>query len=416
MALPESVVIVGAGLAGLRTAETLRALGYEGRLSLVGAEPELPYERPALSKEFLTGRKSQAQLSLRSAEFFEQEGIELTLGRRAEKVAAGRHLLVLDDGSELRWDALVIATGSRPRKLPVQGGALRNLIFLRTLADALELRRRLDEGGRLAMIGAGFVGTEVASTAVARGLDVTLVDPLPLPFERTLGAEVGVLLRERYRDHGVDLRLGRTVSDLAGGVGGGGRLRLDDHSQIEFDTAIAGIGAEPAGELLGRGGIATDASGRTKLPGIYACGDVAEAWRPSLGRRLRIEHWTNAAGQAAAVARSILGEECVHDDVPFFWSDQFGLRLQYVGYAGEWARVELDGDGDSFSARYFDERGRLLAALAANRPAEIAALRRELAEPAPAPASAPSSSRGARSRGRGRGLAVQPARAAATAP
>jgi 3-phenylpropionate/trans-cinnamate dioxygenase ferredoxin reductase subunit len=194
-----------------------------------------------------------------------------------------------------------------------------------------------------------------------------------------LGTEVGTLLAERYRAHGIDLRLGAGVTGFSAGEDGHVRaVRLDDGSEVACDVALVGIGAEPAGELLGVGEIATDASGRTALPDVYACGDVASTWRASLGRRVRVEHWTNAAGQAAAVARTILGEESVHDDVPFFWSDQFGLRLQHVGFASEWARVEIGGGTNAFSARYLDHDGRLLAALGANRPGEIAALRREL--------------------------------------
>jgi len=224
----------------------------------------------------------------------------------------------------------------------------------------------------------------VASTAVSLGLDVSVVEPLATPLERVLGTEIGMLLAERYRAHGVDLRLGIGMTDFARDKSGRLRaLRLSDGSEISCDVAVVGVGAEPAGELLGGREIETDASGRTAHEGIYACGDVASAWRPSLDRRLRMEHWTSAAGQAAAVARTILGEESVHDDVPFFWSDQFGLRLQYVGFASEWASIEIDGGGDNFSVRYFGEDERLLAALVANRPREIAALRRELASSSP---------------------------------
>ena len=204
------------------------------------------------------------------------------------------------------------------------------------------------------------------------------------PLERVLGGEIGMLLAERYRAQGVELRLGTGVTDFA--CDADGRLRaleLTDGSEISCDVAVVGVGAEPAGELLGGREIETDASGRTEHEDVYACGDVASSWRPSLGRRLRMEHWTSAAGQAAAVARTILGEESVHDDVPFFWSDQFGLRLQYVGFASEWAKIEIDGDGDSFSVRYFDEEERLLAALVANRPGELATLRHEITSGSP---------------------------------
>ena len=376
---PGNVVVVGTGLAGLRSAETLRARGYDGRLTLIGEETHLPYERPALSKELLAGKRSPEQLMLRQPEFFRQQQIELALGRRVEKASPERHTLLLSDGRELAWDALVLATGARARRL--RGlDAPAGVHYLRTLNDALSLSAALARGKRLAVVGAGFIGAEVASTAVSLGLDVSVIEPLQAPLERVLGAEIGMLLAERYRAHGVELLLGTGMTGFVSDADGRLRaLQLSDGSQVFCDVAVIGIGAEPAGELLGGREIETDSSGRTEHDDIYACGDVASSWRPSLGRRLRMEHWTSAAGQAAAVARTILGEESVHDDVPFFWSDQFGLRLQYVGFASDWANIEVDGEGDAFSVRYFDEDERLLAALVANRPSEIAALRRELA-------------------------------------
>ena len=380
---PGNIVIVGTGLAGLRSAETLRARGFEGRLTLVGEETQLPYERPALSKELLAGKRVPGQLTLRQPEFFREQQIELALGRRVEQVSPKRRRVLLSDGRELAWDALVLATGARARRL--RGlDTPRGVHYLRTLSDALALRAELTPGKRLAVVGAGFIGAEVASTAVSLGLDVSVVEPMAAPLERVLGSEVGMLLAERYRAQGVELRLGTGVTDFA--CDAHGRLRaleLTDGSEIGCDVAVVGVGAEPAGELLGGREIETDASGRTEYEDIYACGDVASSWRPSLGRRLRMEHWTSAAGQAAAVARTILGEESVHDDVPFFWSDQFGLRLQYVGFASDWAKIEIDGDGDSFSVRYFDEEERLLAALVANRPGELATLRREITSGSP---------------------------------
>jgi 3-phenylpropionate/trans-cinnamate dioxygenase ferredoxin reductase subunit len=234
----------------------------------------------------------------------------------------------------------------------------------------------------LAIIGAGFVGVEVASTALGLGADVTLVDVARTPLERVLGPEVGELLSERYRAHGVDLRLETGlygfVEDRDGRVAA---ITLSDGASVPCDAVLVAIGAEPASELVAAAGkgITTDGCGRTDIAGVYACGDVATAWRASLGRRVRVEHWTSAAGQGAAVAHAILGEECPYDDVPYFWSDQFGFRLQHVGHAEEWDAVELEGDPSCFSARYLDRDGRLLAALLANRPREVGGLRRELA-------------------------------------
>lgn len=368
-----TVLIVGAGLAGSRCAETLRAEGFDGRIVLVGEEPTAPYERPALSKEFLTGERDCVEL--RPADFWEAKGIELRLGVRIESVdLAGRSA-----GAGLAWDSLVIATGARARRLPL---AIPDGVHtLRTLADAESLREELRPGSRLAIVGAGFVGAEVASTATSLGVEVTLLDKARVPLERVLGPEAGSLLAARFEAAGVDLRPGSGLERFR--VAAGGRvsaLELTDGSVVRCDAALVAVGAEPAAELAGDpSGIPTDACGRTGIPDVYACGDVASAWRPSASRRLRVEHWTSAAGQAAAVAHAILGRERPHDDLPYFWSDQFGLRLQYVGHTDEWAGVELEGDEDSFAVRYLDREGRPLAVLLANRPRDVGLARRELA-------------------------------------
>jgi NADPH-dependent 2,4-dienoyl-CoA reductase/sulfur reductase-like enzyme len=371
---PRSVVIVGAGLAGSRCAETLRAEGFDGQVTLVGDEPLGPYERPALSKEFLLGKKER--IELRSADHWAERDIKLVLGHRVETVNPTMGTI---PGAPPA-DALVIATGARARALPFSTPP--GVHTLRTATDARYLREALTSGRRLAVIGAGFVGAEVASTARELGVEVTLIDLEETPLARVLGPEVGTLLADRYRSHGVDLRLGvglgRFLTARSGDLNG---IELTDGSTVRADTAIVAIGAAPACDLLGdpREGIKTDASGRTEHPGVYACGDVACAWRPSLSRHVRVEHWTSAAGQAAAVAHAILGNDRPYDEVPYFWSDQFGARLQHVGHADEVARVEIEGDTGSFTAHYRDEEGRFLAALAVNRPRDIAGMRRELA-------------------------------------
>jgi 3-phenylpropionate/trans-cinnamate dioxygenase ferredoxin reductase component len=371
---PRSVVIVGAGLAGSRCAETLRAGGFGGRIVLVGDEARPPYERPCLSKEYLAGARERVEL--RGEDYWAEREIELVLGRQVESI----DLLRRSAGEGLDWDALVIATGARPRRLPFP--VPEGVHVLRTAADSTALRAELRPERRLAVVGAGFVGVEVASTARRLGLEVTLVDVARFPLERVLGPEVGALLAERYRDEGVDLRLGTGLEGFeAGRDGRVVAITLAGGVVVPCDTALVAIGVEPAGELVGanRGGIPTDACGRTAIQGMYACGDVASTWRPSLGKRVRVEHWTSAAGQGAAVAHAILGEERPYDDVSYFWSDQFGLRLQHVGHADEWDAVDLEGATDSFSARYVDRDGRLLAGLLVNRPREVAGLRRELA-------------------------------------
>jgi 3-phenylpropionate/trans-cinnamate dioxygenase ferredoxin reductase component len=368
-----SVVIVGAGLAGSRCAETLRAEGFDGRIELVGDEALPPYERPALSKEFLAG--SRDRIELRPRAHWDDRGIELVLGHRVERLDLARR--TYSGGPPA--DALVIATGARARTLP--GATPTGVLTLRTAADADRLRTELTDARRLAIVGAGFVGAEVASTACGLGVDVTLVDLTPAPLARVLGEEAGEVLAERYRSHGVDLRmgigLGRIVTSRHGRVE---TLELTDGSVVPCDVALIAIGAAPASELLGgdRAGIETDACGRTAHPGVFACGDVASAWRPSMGAHVRVEHWTSAAGQAAAVAHAILGRTRPYDDLPYFWSDQFGLRLQHVGHPHGWATTEVEGDQTSFCVRFHDLEGRLLGALVANRPREIGPLRREV--------------------------------------
>jgi 3-phenylpropionate/trans-cinnamate dioxygenase ferredoxin reductase component len=368
-----SVVIVGAGLAGSRCAETLRAEGFGGRIVLIGEERRAPYERPALSKEFLAGERER--IELRPPGHWEAREIELVLGRRVERLDLARR--TYEGGPPA--DALVIATGARARALP--GPTPPGVLTLRAAADAERLGRALAATGRLAIVGAGFVGAEVASTARALGVEVTLIDMTPVPLARVLGEETGRLLAERYREHGVDLRMGTGLRAMrtspAGRLSG---LELADGSFVPCDTALIAIGAEPASELLGgdRGGIDTDACGRTAHRGVFACGDVARSWRPSLGDRVRVEHWTSAAGQAASVAHAVLGRSRPYDDVPYFWSDQFGLRLQHVGHPHGWETTVIEGDEDSFCARFLDRERRLVGALAANRPRDVGHLRREV--------------------------------------
>jgi 3-phenylpropionate/trans-cinnamate dioxygenase ferredoxin reductase subunit len=376
------VLVVGAGLAGARCAETLRAEGFAGEIVLAGDEPYPPYERPALSKQFLEATRATEEILLRPACFWAEQGIELVLGTRISAIDASRRIAVSDSGRSFAWDALVVATGAKARPFP--GTSPRGVHTLRSLADAVALREGLQPGRRLVLVGAGFVGTEVASTALRRGVEVVLLEAGSGPLERIVGPEVSHLLAARYRAHGVDLRLGARLTSIRIGEDGAVRgLELADGTVIECDAVLAALGAIPDHPsfpgLSAADGLATDPCGRTSLPGIYACGDVARAWRPRLGSAVRVEHWTNAAGQGAAVARTILGRDAPYDDVPYFWSDQFGLRLQYVGHVDSWSSVELDGGEESFSALYRDSSGQLLAALLANRGLEVGAVRRELA-------------------------------------
>lgn len=363
------VVIVGAGLAGSRCAEALRAGGCELPITVIGAEPTAPYERPALSKEFLAGKRFEADLLLRPPGSWGEREIDLRLNTTVEHVDLRRRL-VLVRGRELPWSHLVLATGARARPLP--GVDFPNVHHLRTLADAARLRTAIRPASKLVVIGAGFVGAEVASTALGLGASVSMIEVETAPLARVAGAEVGHLLAARWRTEGVDLHLGAQIARVEPD-----RVELADGTSIPYDALLVAVGAEPASDLLaGNGGIPTDACGRTAHEGVFACGDVA-----SFDGR-RVEHWTSASGQASAVASAILGTPVRYTAAPYFWSDQFGLRLQMVGTTAGWANVELDGGPESFRARYADPEGKPVAVLLGNRPADVAAARRELANAA----------------------------------
>ena len=357
MTSPRSILVVGAGLAGARCAETLRADGFDGELTLVGEEPFAPYERPALSKEFLTGEKSASDLFLRPGSFWNEQLIELVLGQRVASVDVERRTAVTSAGRLIGWDALVLATGARARKLPFD--TPEGVHVLRSLADAQALRRELLPGVRLAVVGGGFVGAEVASTARKLGVDVTLLEAGSAPFARALGPELGVRLAERYIDHGVDIRTETAAAAFLSLPGGRVKgVQLADGDVVDADVVLVAVGVEPAHEL-----------GAEPAPPIYACGDNA-------GSR---GHWTGAAAEAVGVARRILELEPLPEQPPFFWSDQFGLRLQLVGDTTHADEVELEGTHESFIARYRARGGKLVAALASNQPAAMGGLRLEVA-------------------------------------
>jgi len=349
------IVIVGAGLAGARVAETLRARGFDGRVVVVGDEPVGPYERPALSKGFLAGARDRAGMLLRAPSFWASQEIDLRLGERVVAIDHRRRIATTSRG-RIRWDSLVLATGARPRRPP--SAPLAGVLTLRTMADAEVLRRALVPGARLAVVGGGFVGTEVASTAAALGVEVTILEAGPAPLARVLGEEVGALLADRIRAHGVELWTDVRVTSIERGRDGRGvTVAVADGRRLPADVALLAVGVDPDRDLVPP----------VPVEGVYACGDVAG-----------IGHWTSAAHGGVATAHAILGLELPPPQPRYVWSDQFGLRLQLVGEPQPGARVELDGRENEFSAGYRSPDGRLVAALAANRPQEVARLRREL--------------------------------------
>lgn len=319
---PEHVLVIGAGLGGLRTVEQLRSAGYQGRISLVGAEEHAPYDRPPLSKQVLTGEWQPERARLRSADELDDLGVRTHLGLRAVALRAGE--VELSDGASLHSDAVVIATGLVARQLPGQPTGVHTL---RTLDDALALRAALETAGSLLVVGGGFIGAEVASSARSRGITVTVLEAQPAPSIRALGPELGALDGRLLSEGGVDLR---TNVHLTGFVPGG--VRLEDGSAVEADVTVVGVGGVPdLGWLEGTGldvsgGIGCGPTGRVLgLDAVWAVGDVA-AWDGH-----RSEHWTNAGDQAAVVARDILGAEPPPAIVPYFWSDQCGLKIQLIG-------------------------------------------------------------------------------------
>ena len=339
-------VIVGAGLAGAKAAQTLREESFDGRVILVGAEAERPYERPPLSKEYLRGEGETPYVH--EAGFYADNDIELRVGEAVLSLDPGRGELALDTGERLAYHRLLLTTGAEPRRLGVPGSELDGIHYLRTVADSAALRAGLDAGGRLVVVGAGWIGSEVAASARQLGAEVTVVAPESVPLERVLGHEVGAVYRDIHRDHGVDLRLGTGVAAFEG-EGRVERVRTLDGGTIDCDAVVVGVGAQPRTKLAAAAGLAVDngvlVDGllRTSAPGIFAAGDVANQLHPRLGR-LRVEHWDNALHQGPAAARSMLDSAESYERLPYFFSDQYDVGMEYSGHATSWDRVLFRGD------------------------------------------------------------------------
>jgi 3-phenylpropionate/trans-cinnamate dioxygenase ferredoxin reductase component len=373
------VVIAGGGLSAQRCAETLRRAGYDGRIRMICAESHRPYDRPPLSKAVLTEEDNDQTLSFRASEWYEEKAVELLLGVRASGLAPSQKLVALSDGSHITYERLLIATGSRPRRMPMFDG-YSNVASLRTLEDARALRAALRPGARLAIVGAGFIGQEVAGSARKAGVDTTIIEAAPAPLVNVLGTTLGEWLAALHRSEGVHLRLGTQVSSVSGN-GSVRSLTLTDGSQIECDHVLLGVGVEPdlgwlEGSGLDRAGVRTDANGRTDVPGIFAAGDAAAAVDPILGRHVVGSHWEAAGRQGARAAKAMLGLEPGPPVMTSFWTDLFDTRIQYLGHAGLADDVSFDGDRQSrdFSAT-FVRKGRPVAGLLVARPHELPAMR-----------------------------------------
>jgi NADPH-dependent 2,4-dienoyl-CoA reductase/sulfur reductase-like enzyme len=372
------IVIVGASLAGLRAAETLRAEGFDGTLTLIGAEPHLPYDRPPLTKELLRGEWPPERLALRR-DGFADLGLDLRLGRIANGLRTGPQAVDLSDGESVLYDGLVLATGASARRFRDAEG-LQGVFHLRTLDDALGLRRAIENRPKVAVIGAGFIGAEVASSCRTLGLDVTLIEPQAAPLVRGLGPVMGEICARLHRDNGVDLRCGVGV-DAIEGKDRVERLHLSDGSLVAADVVVVGIGATPATHWLAESGLVindgVEVDGSCAVPGepIVAAGDCARWHNPLFGVSMRVEHWTNAAEQAFHAARRLLIGPSVGEyaPVPSFWSDQYGVKIQFAGHldSADTVRVVEGSVEENRFVAVYEREGRLTGALTFRRPRRL---------------------------------------------
>jgi 3-phenylpropionate/trans-cinnamate dioxygenase ferredoxin reductase subunit len=372
MASEQSFVIVGASLAGAKAAETLRSEGFEGRLVLIGEETERPYERPMLSKEYLRGDKPAAKLYVHDEAFYADNDIELLTGTSVASLDPGAHQVTLQDGSRMPYSRLLLSTGATPRRLSLPGADLPGVRYLRTMADSDALRAAIAAASRVVVIGSGWIGSEVAASARQLGAEVAIVGPDAVPLERVLGPEVGGVYRDLHAENGVELHLSTKIMAIVGGDAAQG-VRTMDGAVVEGDLVVVGVGATPRDELARdagltlENGIVVDELLRTSAPDVFAAGDVAATWNPMYNKRIRMEHWANALNQGQTAARNMLGQGTAYAKLPYFYSDQFDLGMEYNGYASEWDRVVLRGDaaGREFLAFWLKD-GRVLAGMNAN--------------------------------------------------
>ena len=352
MTRDRTFVIVGASLAGARAAEALREEGFDGRLVLIGAEQQRPYERPPLSKDYLRGEVGREKVYVHEEAFYADHDIELRLGRTVAGLDPAAGEVEFDDGERLRYDRVLLATGAEPRRLAVPGADLDGILYLRSVESSDALRERLDRGGAVVVIGAGWIGSEVAASARQRGLEVTVLDPLAVPLERVLGPEVGAVYRDIHADHGVRMLMGTRV-EAFDGDGAVERVRTADGRRLECDFVVVGIGVEPRVRLASEAGIAVedgtlaDEHLQTGAPDVLVAGDAANAQHPYYGARIRVEHWANALEQGPAAARNMLGRARPYDLLPYFFSDQYDVGMEYSGHAPMRERVVFRGDPPS---------------------------------------------------------------------
>jgi 3-phenylpropionate/trans-cinnamate dioxygenase ferredoxin reductase component len=373
MAVEDTMVVVGGGLAGAKAAETLRSEGFDGRVVLIAEEPERPYERPPLSKDYLNGGKERDVIYVHDAGWYGEHDVELRTGVRAVSLDPAAHEVELAGGERLGYRALLLATGAAPRRLPLPGADLDGVHYLRTAADSDALKASLASGDRnVVVVGAGWIGLEAAAAARSYGNTVTVVEPQPQPLRAVLGDEIGAVFAQLHRDKGVDLRLSTGVREFRGD---GSRVQavVTDAGEVPADVVVVGVGVVPRTELAESAGleiangVVVDASLRTSAADVYAAGDIAFWPHPRYGRRIRVEHWANALNGGPVAAKAMLGQEVTYDRLPYFFTDQYDLGMEYSGLSGADAQVVTRGDTASreFIAFWLED-GRVQAAMNVN--------------------------------------------------
>ncbi len=375
--MPETFVIVGAGLTGGSAVVALREEGFQGDLVLIGAEPEVPYERPPLSKEYLRGEATFEDTLVRPPNFYPDKGIQTRLGMRATKVDLKGKVVELEDGNRLPYDKVLIATGGRNRRPPIPGLDLEGVYDLRTVSDADRIRSEVAPGRKVVIAGMGFIGSEVAASLRMLGVEVSVIARSKLPLDRVLGEEIARVMESIHRDQGVEMVFEDAVEAFEG-AGRVKRVRTQGGRVIECDFVVVGLGIEPITEVVAgsavriENGIVVDEHCRTSVAGVYAAGDVANHYHPVFDRRIRVEHWQHAIKHGQAAARSMLGSQKPYDEVYWFWSDQYNYNLQYAGFASDWDELIVRGSLEKrkFVAFYL-KGGRILATVGMNRGKDV---------------------------------------------
>ncbi|HTQ21324.1 NAD(P)/FAD-dependent oxidoreductase [Mycobacterium sp.] len=375
MASSTTFVIVGGGLAGAKAAEALCDNDFDGHIILCCEEDHLPYERPPLSKEYLAGKKSLSDFTVHTSDWYRDHSVDLKLGTRVSSLEPAAHTIGLPDDATVSYDKLLLATGSASRRPPIPGSDAAGVHYLRTFGDAAALNSVLADGSSLAVVGAGWIGLEVAASARQRGVNVTVVETAKQPLLAALGETVGEVFATLHRDHGVDLRLEAQVEEIETKADRATGLKLRDGSTVAADNVLVAVGAQPnielaeqAGLSMSDGGVAVDASLRSSDPDIYAVGDIAAAVHPLFGTRIRTEHWANALKQPAVAVAGMLGKPGEYDELPYFFTDQYDLGMEYAGHAPSFDRVVFRGDvaGREFVAFWLDGESRVLAGMNVN--------------------------------------------------